>query len=421
MSRWGLFGRALVSAVAFIGNWPAFAVAAVVSYASQRDAARKAEKARRAWNDAQKDRLQMVDVMPDAPRSLVLGRCRTVEGVRRRWSSGTNDEVLTLIVSFASHEIDAFEQFYIDDDPVSLDGSGWVTTAPYGKTITEPVTQSTTTDGSGQGSIVLSYTPVGTVTGYWRLGGGGDYESGALTVNVVDGVAYLSGAPGVQAAWIQYERQYLDSWVRIRPYLGTAAQNVGDAIDAEYPGKITSTDKFAGIALAVVDLIFSPDIFPTGVPNITAVLRGAKCYDPRTTTTVWTQNPALHARHYALWTGGLGLSSSHVRDADVTAAANRCDISTDFDMVMPDTSTDTVTLPRHRCGIVIGSDADRRQAMDQIIATMAGEWGWAGGILRMRAGMMGSSVAAIDQTWLMLDDPEQTEPVVTAVQAVPRE
>ena len=213
--------------------------------------------------------------------------------------------------------------------------------------------------------------------------------------------------------------------VRIRPYLGTDAQNVGADLAAQYPGKISSTDRFAGIALAVVDFIFDPDVFPQSFPAVAPVFRGAKCYDPRTTTTVWTENPALHALHYARWAGGWALRTGDVVMADVSAAATVCDTSTTYTLTATGGGTSTVTLPRYRCGITITADTDHAQAMGSIIETMAGREGWAGGVWRLRAGTLGSTVAAIDETWLgsavAAGGEPGTDPVISAVQAYPRE
>ena len=118
-----------------------YAAAAVAAYFGQYQIAASflmsgvgAEKQRRARNQARdahnaslQDRMVMLDLQPDAPRTLALGRVRTVEGIRRRWVSGTNSEKLTMIVSFAGHEIDAFEQFWFNDVALRLDGSGYVT------------------------------------------------------------------------------------------------------------------------------------------------------------------------------------------------------------------------------------------------------------------------------------------------------
>lgn len=452
MSRWGSAFRIAVAAVAttflpgsWAANWQLFAsVAESERQRRKRDKAN--QRARNAYNEALKDRLQMLDLQPDAPRSMALGRVRTVEGSRDRWTSGTNSDKLTMIVSLAGHEIDAVESWYVDDVPVTLDGSGWVQEAPWKATRNEPAQDTGTADGSGGASITLSFTPVGgSATATWTVGTGEDQYNGTASVSVSGTTATVSGAQAGSAVSVNYLRSVGTTYMRIRPYLGTSSQNIGDDLDAEYPGKITSTERFAGIAAFVLDLIFSPDVFPQGPPNVTAVLRGAKCYDPRLDSTVsggsgshriatpstwaWSENPALLALRYSLWSSGMALAYGRgITDrtlADVQAAATRCDISTSFTLRMPDTTTTSVSLPRHRCGVVIPSDADPRSAMDSIVDTMAGEWAFDGAELRLRAGMMASSVASIDQTWLVEpysgDDDEDSEPIVTATQAINRE
>jgi hypothetical protein len=152
------------------------------------------------------------------------------------------------------------------------------------------------------------------------VGGQGTGEStvqGTLTVSG-SGVSYtLTGGPPGAAYYVTYQVTTGTPTARIRTYLGTAAQNVGAALAAEYPGKITSTDKFAGIALAVVDLDYDPDVFPQGIPNITATFRGAKVLDPRSGTTAWSENPALHAYHYARLATGWGVPTGEIRTQDI--------------------------------------------------------------------------------------------------------
>lgn len=452
MSRWGSAFRIAVAAVvttflpgSWAANWQLFAsVAESERQRRKRDKANN--RARAAYNEAQKDRLEMLDLQPDAARSLVLGRVRYVEGVRDRWTSGTNSEKLTMIVSLAGHEIDAVESWYVDDVPVTLDGSGWVQEAPWKATRNEPAQDTGTADGSGGASITLSFTPVGgSATATWTVGTGQDQYNGTASVSVSGTTATVSGAQAGSAVSVNYLRSVVTTYMRIRPYLGTSSQNIGDDLDAEYPGKITSTDRFAGIAAFVLDLIFSPDVFPQGPPNVTAVLRGAKCYDPRLDSTVsggsgshriatpstwaWSENPALLALRYSLWSSGMALAYGRgITDrtlADVQAAATRCDISTSFTLRMPDTTTTSVSLPRHRCGVVIPSDADPRSAMDSIVDTMAGEWAFDGPELRLRAGIKAASVATIDQTWLVEayepGDDEASDPIITSTQAISRE
>ncbi len=396
-----------------------------VSYYQQRSAAKKAARAARdAYNAGLSDRMQMVDLRPDAPRTLALGRVRAVEGIRRRWVSGTNSEKLTLIVSFAGHEIDAFETFWFNDTPLTLDGSGYVQTSPYLKGGKESYQTSGTLDSSGSASVTLAGGPVsGTLSAVWSQGSGETTVQGTLTVSG-SGVSYtLTGGPPGVAYYVTYQVTTGTATARIRTYLGTSAQNVGAALASEYPGKITSTDKFAGIALAVVDLDYDPDVFPQGIPNITATFRGAKVLDPRTGTTAWSENPALHAYHYARLATGWAVPAGEIRTQDVIDAANFCDTSTVF--TLTGGASGSVTLPRYRCGIVIASDADPRSSMDEIMETMAGRWGWAGGTLRMRCGRMASSVFTMDESWIAQrvdasGQPEQGS-VVRITNGVPRE
>ncbi len=48
-------------------------------------------------------------------------------------------------------------------------------------------------------------------------------------------------------------------------------------------------------------LEYDADAFPNGVPEVTAVVKGKKVYDPRTSTTAWSDNPALFKRLYYIW------------------------------------------------------------------------------------------------------------------------
>lgn len=408
----------------FTGRWEIFA--SQISSEAQRERAKiKKEKARREYNEQLKDRLEMFDPEADAPRTLVLGRVRYVEGVRRRWTSGENSERLTMIVSFAGHEIDAFESWYLDDQPVTLDGSGWVQQEPWGKIVPTQMFASGTLDGSGAATIALSVAPLGgyPVFATTAVGVGQDMTQTPATVVVSGTAANVSaGIPGAPVT-VVYTVGVSTSRVRIRPYLGTSGQNVGAALAAEYPGKITATDKFAGIALAVVDLIYDPDVFPQGRPNITAVFRGAKCLDPRTGTTVWTENPALHAYEYARWASGWALTDASIRVSDVIAAANACDVSTTFTLTATGGGTTTVTMPRFRSGTTISAAADHADAMGRIVEAMAGAVGWSGGIWRLRAGTLGGAVATITEDWLVQDTRNgqaTDDPVITAVQTVPR-
>lgn len=412
------YAAAAVSA--YFGQWQLAASFLASGVGAERQR-RARNQARDAYNASLQDRMVMLDLQPDAPRTLVLGRVRAVEGVRRRWTSGTNSEKLTLIVSFAGHEIDAFEQIWFNDIPVTLDGNGWVQTAPYLKTSPRSDYLETTLDGSGNASVTLTSAPIsGTVAAVATVGIGANAAEHAVTLSGTGTSYTLTGGPASAPCVVTWQTSVGTSLARVRTYRGTAAQNVGADLAAEYPGQLTSADKFAGIALAVVDLLYDSDAYPQGIPNITATLRGARCLDPRTGTTAWTQNPALHFYHYARHANGWAVPVGDISAADVIAAADFCDTSTTFAL-----GVDAVTLPRYRCGVVIATDADPREAMADIMETMAGRWGWAGGTLRMRCGRMAGSVFALDESWVAqrIGDGGMPEPgsVVRISNGVPRD
>jgi hypothetical protein len=442
-----------ISAVAFLapiigGTAAAFLVtnaaylfaAGVAAYNINRQRSAK-RKARDSYNASLRDRLQMLDLVPDAPRTIVLGRARTVEGVRRRWSSGANSDRLTLIVSFAGHQIDGYSTFFFNDEQLTLDGSGYVLDAPYGRTRLVSKEQFVTLDGSGGASVTLSSAPAGVVTAAEGSGVGVDYTETSLTVGGSGTSRTLSGGTPGGGARIMWQTNETQSFARIREYLGTSTQNVGGDIAAEFSGQVTSADKFAGIACAVVDLWYDPDIYPQGVPNITAQIRGAKVYDPRADSTVaggsgsqrlatpstwtWSENPALHAYHYARLGSGWNVPAAEIRTADVMAAADACAVSTNFTLRKPDGSTSVVTMPRYRSGIVIPTDADPGAMMDEIIQAMAGKQGWAGGTWRLRAGTLGSTAWTMDASWvaqrLDADGNADTRPVVRITNGVQRD
>lgn len=412
-------GTALQIAGVYFANPYLFYAGTALNIGDAVEQGRRARRRDRAlFNAAQKDRLEMVDRDSNQARTLAMGRVRAVEGVRRPWQSGTHLENLTLPVSFAGHEIDGYEQFYLHDTPVTLDGSGWVNEAPWAAAQDTQYAVSGTLDGSGSAVVVLGSSPLTSPapTAIWTRGTGDDQSQGLLSVSMAGATATITGGSPGDPYTATYFQTTFTKRVRIRPYWGLAAQSIGGDLSGEYPGKLRSTDHYRGIAMAVMDCVFDPDVFPQGRPELTALFRGAKLYDPRKDSTVpggsgahrwatpstweWSENPALMVLRYATWEFGMAVPVADVSMPDIMEAATACDVPTVFTLRKTDGSTSTVTLPRYRCGIVISSAADRRASMDSIVETMAGRWCWAGGVLRLRAGVKRTAVATLSESWL---------------------
>ena len=114
--------------------------------------------------------------------------------------------------------------------------------------------------------------------------------------------------------------------VRVKFHLGASDQTADADLVAESDGDWTNDHRLQGIAYIYVRLEFDQDVFPNGIPNVSALVNGKKVYDVRDTTTHFSTNPALCLRDYLLDTNyGLGVSSSEINDTSFIAAANECD------------------------------------------------------------------------------------------------
>lgn len=174
-------------------------------------------------------------------------------------------------------------------------------------------------------------------------------QIGAVTGTDADGVVG-GGNKYADKAWI-------------RRYYGTAAQTADYILTQAYPDAFDADFRGRGHAYLAVRLRFG-EIYP-GLPNITALVKGRKCYDPRTSTTVWTDNPAVIARDWLVTYGGYTFSATE--EAACIAAANVCDQT----VAIP-TAT---TQKRYTCNLVLEAPTTPREFEDRlksIVDTMRG-------------------------------------------------
>ena len=126
--------------------------------------------------------------------------------------------------------------------------------------------------------------------------------------------------------------------VKIVKKLGTTTQSAVTSSDlggVSPPSQWTTDCKLLATAYLYVMLEYDADAFPNGVPEVTAIVKGKKVYDPRTSTTAWSDNPALCLRDYitsgkegtntTIYNYGIGEDIESVDDDLVTIAANVCD------------------------------------------------------------------------------------------------
>lgn len=115
--------------------------------------------------------------------------------------------------------------------------------------------------------------------------------------------------------------------IRVKKHLGADDQLADSDLVAE-SDKWTTSHRLRGIAYLYVRLKYSVDAFPNGIPNISAIVRGKKVYDPRTASTAYSDNPALCIRDYLLdQRYGFRATSAEINDTAFSTAADICDES----------------------------------------------------------------------------------------------
>lgn len=113
--------------------------------------------------------------------------------------------------------------------------------------------------------------------------------------------------------------------VRLKKKIGQPAQGADSNLVNETSA--TTTDRWQGRAVLYTRLDFDINLF-SSIPNTSVVIKGKKVFDPRTSTTVWSNNPALCIRDYLvtpLTNGGLGATTDEIDEQSVIVAANICD------------------------------------------------------------------------------------------------
>lgn len=173
-------------------------------------------------------------------------------------------------------------------------------------------------------------------------------------------------------------------YARVNKHLGASGQTADSDLVSETGGVWTSAHTLSGCAYVAVRLKWSADVFPNGLPTIRAKVKGKKVYDPRTTTTVYSDNSALCAADYLTdTTFGKAVAYARIREADLIEAANICD----EDVVLADASTER----RYTTNGTINADQDPGEVRRDLEGAMAGHIVDTGGTWTIRAGAYRSS------------------------------
>lgn len=373
---------------------------------------RKAEKkAREQFNASQVDR--MANVMTTvAPRDLVLGRVRKGGPVVFRGSAGAYKEILIQHIALAAHEIDGIERIYLNDQPVTLDADGWVQDEPY--LLSRKVSTTTSVAGCTAGqTLTLPFTPIAGTTYAYQGSGTVSDEIVAVSITVAGNVITFNETVS-RGVVIGYQYNEGTPYARIRWDLGGGTA-VADARTMElFPSLWTSAHRGQGIAKLICEFRYNDTAFAAGLPQVSALIRGAKVYDPRDGLTKHTENPALLARHVYQHPQFGKATVTASEDARFIAAANACQVNQDY---VVDGVVDTE--PLYVAGMVVQYGTQAQAVLDDLVQAMAGMWAFAGGELYIRAGVWTSPVMTLTDADLATvqrdEDSENQDPITIAV------
>jgi hypothetical protein len=242
---------------------------------------------------------------------IIYGEVR-VGGVRvYDASTGTNNEFLHRIMAFAGHEVDSYQEIYLNDEVVTLDVNGNVTSPS-------------------------------------RYNG----------------------------------------FVRIKRYFGTTTQTADADLISETSaltdGRWTSAHRLQGIAYLYVRFKYNADAFPNGIPAVSATIRGKKVFDPRTSTTAWSDNPALCLRDYIASDYGLDQPSGSIEDNLVEDAADWCDDTVD-------------SQKRYTCNGNFVTSFEPSQILSDMLTSMGGLLWYSQGKWRMKAARYTTPTITLDE------------------------
>jgi len=277
---------------------------------------------------------------PITHRDTVYGTSKK-SGAILFMESTNNTKRMHIVVQVASHEIQSFDTIYFNDEALSL--------------------TSLNTDSNG-------------ITRY--------------RVTAPEKYNKESNFRGLPLDTI-YTRQA----VEIKLHLGSDDQ-LADADLVEQVSGWTTEHRLRGIAYIYVQMDYDTDMFPNGIPNISAEIKGKKVLDFRTSSTAHSDNPALCVYDYLTDTRlGLGISTDNIDTTSFTTMANLCDENV--------TLSGGGTEKRYTCNGVVYSDIPPMQILDDMLTSCTGVLSYSNGKFILRGGQYVSpSVTLTDDDFI---------------------
>ena len=169
-----------------------------------------------------------------------------------------------------------------------------------------------------------------------------------------------------------------DGKVYCAAFLGTDTQTAASELVTASGGNWTNDHRLQGIAYLYLRLEFDTDAFPQGEPQISAVIKGKKLYNPNTQTTAWSANSALVLRDYLTSDYGINADADEIDDTALITAANICDENV--------TLAAGGTEKRYETNGAFTTGTAPNGILEEMVKAMAGSMWYAQGKFRCKAG-----------------------------------
>lgn len=394
----GTAAAAVATAAVFVSTYGGYIYAAYSVYGgiqARRDAKRAAARARREYNESLQDRL-VTTLRADPPWRIVYGRpvvggdivailTSAKTGLRNDGTSYTKPDALKhLVIVLAAHQVQAIHEVMIDGIAVgTLDGSGWATTGEFGGTPREVYQERVVAAGA---TATFPAAPTVLAAGYNGPGDGGWVDTTySVAGNVVTNTSTVSATISVRYTVQQ-------GTVRVEKFLGTDGQTASAYLQSVCPSEWTADDRLRGLAGVVITLDLEEPRFQGGPPPLTFDVSGRLLYDPRTSTTAYSENPALVIRDWLTAPFGFNVDADDLDDDSVIAAANACDESISLTV-----GASTTSSARYTCNGATTTDSAPEAVLDDLARCMAGTATQTGGLWVVNAGVYTVPVLALTE------------------------
>ena len=180
--------------------------------------------------------------------------------------------------------------------------------------------------------------------------------------------------------------------VRARHHLGDISQTADTDLIFESEGQWTSAHRLQGQAYTYLRIIGSQTVFPSGLPNITAQIRGKKdIFDPRIPGSGYSTNAALCVANYLCSPIGMGCTyASEIHEATLIAEANICDEVINLNP--------SGTELRYALNAVIDTASSVEDNVKDLLTAMGGSAVWSGGRWYIRSAHYVSPTLTLDES-----------------------